>query len=144
MDPITAIGLLAALVQLIDKTVEVTQYLNHVRNAPKERTELSTQILNLQSVLFLLRDRLEEAGPEETRAKWFLSIQALAQKNGPIDQFKEAIERLKKKLKPADSGIKRFGKALIWTIEKEQVKEILDDTELLKSNISLALLEDQL
>ena len=60
-----------------------------------------------------------------------------------MEQFNEAIEELTRKLKP-ESGVKKFGKALLWTLDKNEINNILSKIERLKSRVGLALQEDQL
>ncbi len=60
MDPASAIGLGASIVQLIDATAKAIQYLNEVKNAPKERAKLARVATGLLSLLTDLRYRIED------------------------------------------------------------------------------------
>jgi hypothetical protein len=53
------------------------------------------------------------------------------------------LEELAGKLAPATS-LKKFGKTLIWTLDKKECIDILDKVERLKTLIGLALQEDHL
>ena len=60
MDPITAVGFVAALVQLIDITSKAVRYINDVKNAPKSRAKLAREASGLLSLLIDLRYRVED------------------------------------------------------------------------------------
>ena len=62
---------------------------------------------------------------------------------GPLQQFRDAMEELGRKLKP-HAGIEKFGKALLWTIDKNNIKDILGKIERLKTTVGLALQMDHL
>lgn len=51
VDPITGVGLAAAIVQLIDSTTKVYLYLNDVKQAPKERATLALEAASLLPLL---------------------------------------------------------------------------------------------
>ena len=121
MDPVTAIRLLASIVQVIDTTATAVQYLSDVRKAPKDRARLAQEATNLLSLLTTIRYKVEEAN---TVDPWFTSIRSLGVPNGPLDQFKAAMEDLARKLQP-ESRLKKSGKDLIWTIDKKECSEIL-------------------
>jgi hypothetical protein len=140
MDPVTAVGLAAIIVQLIDATTKAIQYLNDVKDAPKDRAALAREAASLLALFIDLRYRLEEA---ESMDLWFTSVRSLGVEGGPLDQFQEAMEELGRKLKPA-AGVKKLGKALIWTLDKNEISKILSKIERLKTQVSLALQGDHL
>ena len=134
MDPVTAVGLAASIVQLIDATTKVIKYLNDVKDAPKDRWTLAREATSLLALLTNLRYGLEE--PKSTNP--LFNVRSLGVEGGAFDQFKEAMEELARKLKP-EAGIKKFGKALIWTLDKNEISNILSKIERLKTLVSLAL-----
>jgi hypothetical protein len=140
MDPVTAVGLLASIIQVIDATTTVIQYLNDVRKAPNDRARLAQEAKNLLSLLITMRYKVEEAN---TVDPWFTNIRFLGTVNGPLDQFKEAMEDLARKLQP-EPGIRKFSQNLIWTIDKKECSETLTKIERLKTLILLARQEDSL
>ena len=87
-----------------------------------------------------MRYRLEEAGHEDP---WFKEVHSLAIKNGPIDQFKAAMEHLKASLEPK-AGLKKVGEILVWRLTKTEVAEILSRIERLKLLTQIALHMDHL
>ena len=60
MDPISAVGLAASVVQLIDVTAKAVRYFNEVKDAPKERAKLAREATGLLSLLTDLRYRIED------------------------------------------------------------------------------------
>lgn len=137
MDPVTAVSLAASIVQLIDATTKTIRYLNDVKDAPKERSRLALEATRLLVLLTDLRYKVDEA-----RATNPL-LTAVASLREPLEQFKEAIETLKRKLKPK-AGLGKLGTALLWSLDKKEIDDILSQIERLKSLIGLALQRDQL
>jgi hypothetical protein len=140
MDPVTVVGLAAGIVQLIDATAKAVKYLNDAKDAPKDRARLAREAASLLALLTDLRYRVEEA---KVTDPWFTGVRLLGVKGGPLEQFKEAIEKLARKLKP-ESGVKKFGKALLWTLDKDEINNILSEIERLKTLVSLSLQKDHL
>lgn len=138
MDPISIIGLISSLAQLIDATSRTLGYLNNVKNAPKARAQVAQEASLLLALLISLRYRLEDTDAADGWVKGVLSI---GMTNGPLDQFKEALESLATKLQgPGPS--KSVGKTLGWHFEKKEVDDLLGKMERLKSFVSLALQGD--
>jgi hypothetical protein len=140
MDPVTAVGLLASIIQVIDATTTVIKYLNDFRKAPNDRVRLSQEATNLLSLLITLRSMVEEA---KTTDPWFAHIRSLGVMNGPLDQVKDAMEELAGKLQ-TEPGLKRLCQDLMWTVDKKQCNEVLTKIERLKTLILLARQEDSL
>jgi|SRR5215471_20211986 len=139
MDPLTAVGVLANIVQLIRLTTDAVAYINDVNDAPKERAVLLREITALLALLTALRYMVEERPADP----WFTGIQALGEKGGPLDQFKETVEKLIRELQPY-SRMQNFGKRLLWTFNKSEINNLLLKIERLKGYINLALQNDHL
>jgi hypothetical protein len=140
MDPVTAIGLVANIIQLIDATTTAIKYLNDVKDAFKDRATLAREAANLLVLLMDLRCRVEEAEPTDP---CFIGVRSLGGKGGPLDQFKEAMENLAKGMK-LQTGMKKFGKTLFWTLDKNNIIDTLSKIERLKTLVILALGKDHL
>lgn len=143
MDPVTAVGLVATVTQLIAVTTKVIKYLSDVKDAPKDRGKLALEISSLLTLLTNLRFEAEEAEESKEADPWFNNICSLAYKTGPLDQCKTALEKLSRKLK-SEPGLKKFGRALVWTLDKKEVYDLLVQIERLKSLINIALARDTL
>ncbi|KAF1952740.1 hypothetical protein CC80DRAFT_169745 [Byssothecium circinans] len=135
MDPLSATASVIAVLQLSGKVVG---YLTDVKDASKERARCAVEASNLHSLLLNLRFRLEEGNADTS---WYTAVRALAVKDGPLDQFKQALELLQNKM--TDGGrLKKAGEALLWKFKKEEVFSILDQMERLKSMVEIALQMD--
>jgi hypothetical protein len=137
MDPLSAIASIIAILQL---SAKVLSYLNDVKDASKGRAQCTIEASNLHNLLNKLRFRLEEGGAGQS---WYTAVRALAVENGPLDQFKQALETLQTKM--TDGGrLKKAGEALRWKFKKEEIDSILARMERLKTLIDIALQMDHL
>lgn len=137
MDPLSATASIIAILQLSNKVVG---YLNDVKDASKDRARCAIEASSLHNLLLSLRFRLEEGSGD---TPWYTAVRALAVQNGPLDQFKQALELLQNKL--TDGGIlKKAGGALVWRFKKEEIDRILDRIVRLKTLVGIALQMDDL
>lgn len=137
MDPLSVTASIIAILQLSGK---VLGYLNDVKDASKDRAKCAIEAANLNSLLTALRFRLEEGSPG---TPWYTALQALAIENGPLDQFKQALEQLQRKM-TGGSKMRKAGDALIWEFKKEEIASILGRMERLKTLVQVALQIDHL
>jgi len=137
MDPLSATASVIAILQLSSKVVG---YLTNVKDASRERKTCAVEVSNLHSLLLNLRFHLE-GGSANT--PWHTAVRALAVENGPLDQFKQALETLQTRM--TDGGrLKKTGDMLMWKFKKEEVASILDRIERLKTLVEIALQSDHL
>jgi hypothetical protein len=133
MDPVTAIGLVASVGQLIAATANLIRYMNDVKEAPRDQARLALECANLVAFLTEFRyaiDDLDFKDPHLT------GIQLLAGKNGALEQLTEAVNALYDRLRPGRRA-GRIVKAVIWPLQKQDVDGILSRIERLKSLITL-------
>ena len=97
MDPITVLGMVAAIAQLIETTSKTVRYLNDVKGAPKDRAKLAQEATNLLSDFTRLRYRVEEAGSTDP---WYIGIRSLGGAGGPLKDFESTMEDLGDRLAP--------------------------------------------
>ncbi|KFY31446.1 hypothetical protein V493_01097 [Pseudogymnoascus sp. VKM F-4281 (FW-2241)] len=134
MDPLSVTASIIAIVQL---TSVIIGYLNDVKDSSKDRARCAIEISNVSNLLVTLLYRVEEASSDEG---WYTEVQALATANGPIDQYRSALEHLQSKFtSTASNGLKRIDSALTWKFSKEEVTSILARIERLKSLTQIAL-----
>ncbi|KAI9766598.1 MAG: hypothetical protein M1840_006409 [Geoglossum simile] len=132
MDPLSVTASIIATLQLTSKVIE---YLNDVKDAPKDRAHCAIEASNLYNLLTALRYRLEEGTSNEP---WNTAVRALGVKNGPLDQYKLMLEQLQTKIK-REAGMNRVGYCLLWKFIKEEVMEVLARIERLKTLVQIAL-----
>ena len=135
MEPV---GVAASLVALIGVTAKTIQYLSSVREASKERKALLREASDLLQMLVSLQNKIEDSKQSKIL---FNSIRTLDTENGPLDQLREALEQLSKKIK-LQKGIKNVTHAMTWALDKAGCNEVLGKIERVKSRISLALQGD--
>jgi hypothetical protein len=139
MDPLSATASIIAIIQL---SSVIIGYLSDVKDASKDRERCAIEVSNVSNLLVSLRFRLDGASSNDG---WYTEVQALAVADGPIDQYKSALEQLQSKLtSTATSALKKIGSALTWTFSKEEVINILARIERLKSLTQIALEMDHL
>ena len=137
MDPLSVTASVIAILQL---TGDVIGYLNDVKDAPKECQQCATEASNLQSLLINLLYHLNQG---QTGDRWYTAVRALNIENGPLDQYKQALEQLRSSVEIQD-GIQKVKRRLLWKFSKEEVASILARMERLKSLINIALGMDHL
>lgn len=138
MDPLSISASIAALLQL---TSTVIQYLNGVKGAPEDRRMLLSELASVTGFLFILQDQADQAKQGD---QWSSTLQSLNVPEGPLDQFRRALERLSSKLASPATGLKKLGKAVTWPFQKEEIKEILGSIERQKPLLSLARQNDHM
>lgn len=132
MDPVSTV---ASVVTLVGVTLKTVKYVNEMKDASKERQNLSKETADLLPMLTGLRNMIEDPRRSKTS---FDGVNSLVTADGPLDQLSEALKQLNKKVK-AKRGIKNFPRVLVWPLDKEECKEVLGKIERVKSLISLAL-----
>jgi hypothetical protein len=137
MDGLSAAASVIAVLQL---TASVIGYLKDVQNAPKECRQCTIEACNIQTLLTNLRFRLEDV---QAGRPWFAAVQALDIENGPLDQYKQALEQLLSMVE-TQHDIQKVKRRLLWNFKKDEVVSILARMERLKSLVSTALANDLL
>ncbi|OCK74174.1 hypothetical protein K432DRAFT_438081, partial [Lepidopterella palustris CBS 459.81] len=137
MDPLSVTASIIAVLQL---SATVLGYLNDVKDASKDRTQCALEMLNLCGLLYKLRDHVDTGDPSQP---WYTAVGALAAPNGPLHQFKQALEALQSKMTDG-GGLKKVGEALVWKFKKEEIATILDRIERFKTLVEIALQMDHL
>jgi hypothetical protein len=137
MDGLSDVASIIAVLQL---TGAVIGYLNDVKDAPKECQQCTIEASNIQNLLINLRYRLEQG---QAGDPWFTAVRALNIENGPLDQYKQALEQLRSRVETQD-GVQKVKRRLLWKFSKEEVASILARMERLNSLVNIALEMDHL
>ena len=130
----------ASIIAVLQLTGTVIGYLNDVKDAPKECQQCTIEASNIQNLLINLRYRLEQG---QAGDPWFTAVRALNIENGPLDQYKQALEQLRSRVEIQD-GVQKVKRRLLWKFSKEEVASILARMERLKSLVNIALEMDHL
>ena len=137
MDPLSVSASIAALLQL---SSTVIGYLSDVRGGPRELQRLRLELCNILPILRILQDKAEQA---KSGGRWSSTLLSLDVPNGPIQQFRAALEQLESRLSPI-KGWKKVGKALTWPFEKKETMGILGTIERQKLLFTLARQNDHM
>jgi hypothetical protein len=137
MDGLSDVASIIAVLQL---TGAVIGYLNDVKDAPKECQQCTIEASNIQNLLINLRYRPEQGQASDL---WFTAVRALNIENGPLDQYKQALEQLRSRVEIQD-GVQKVKRRLLWKFSKEEVASILARMERLNSLVNIALEMDHL
>lgn len=143
MDPLSVTASIIAIVEL---SGAICGFLYSLKGTSKDIAQCRLEISNISNLLEKLSDRLDEISSNEASSDdvWFVEMQALAAANGPIEQYKSALEQLHSKLASSASSRTKIGGALSWKFSKEEVTNILTRIERLKSLTQIALGMDHL
>lgn len=134
----TAVGLIASIAQLADYTLQTFQYVDSVKNAPKERTAVAREATSLYALLIDLRYKVEDAGAAKSE-EWLTAVRSLKPR---LEELKTLLEEVAGKLVPeGETSIKRLGKNLVWPWNEKKCRDILSRIERLKTLIHFALNE---
>ena len=137
MDPLS---LTASIIAVLQLSAKVLGYLSDVKDASKDHAKCAVEAANAHSLLMNLRFRLEDASAD---APWHTAVRALGVENGPLDQFKQALEALQTGM-TVKGRLQEAGRALMWKFKKEEIAGILHRIERLKTLVGIALQMDHL
>lgn len=137
MDPLSISASIVALLQL---SGTVIGYLSEVKSGPKEKQKLRLEICSILPMLSILQDQAEQANNGDP---WSSTLLSLGMPNGPIQQFRTALEGLELRLAPV-GVLKKIGKAFTWPFEKEEIQRILSTVERQKLLFTLARQNDHI
>ena len=130
----------ASIVAVLQLTTALTGYINDVRHATAEQAKVAVEASNLHSLLTNLRFRVESVPSDDP---WFNQVRMLGVHDGPLDQFKDVLERMVGRI----SSLRKrdqIKSALMWKFTKSEVENFLKRIERLKSFINCALTGDLL
>lgn len=130
----------ASLIAFLQLSAVVLGYLSDVAHASKERAVCAQEVSNNHALLTDLRYHIEVNG---NLKPWNQSLQGLAVENGPLQQYKTALEELQARM--IDRGrLKSLGRVWIWPFEKEEIASIQTRMDRLKYYVNIALQMDHL
>jgi hypothetical protein len=132
MDLLSVIASITAVLQLSEKFLK---YLENVENDSEDRTRCVTRALYLHNLLNRLPVLLQVGNPVKPL---YAAIGALSMENGPLDQYKQALEKLQTRITEG-RGLMKSSEPTIWRFEEGEVTSILARIERLKTSIEIAL-----
>ena len=140
MDPVTAIGLAASLINIMNAAMRAIGVMNDIKGANKEQSMLVQEVTSLLPFLSSLKTRVDTANEKDS---WFARARVLGMPNGAIALLDAAIKDLWQCL-DRSYGRNKVAKALGWVLKKEESNAILVRIERAKSLITAELQGDDL
>ena len=137
MDPLSVSASIVALLQL---SSTVIGYLSDIKRGPREIRKLRLEVCSILPLLSILQDEAEQA---KSGGRWSDTLLSLDVPNGPIQQFRAALEQLEIKLAPVKVW-QKVGKAFAWPFEREETLGILGTIERQKLLFTLARQNDHI
>lgn len=136
----TGIGEASSIISVIQISEEVLKYVRTVKDASQERKRLLREASSLMGQLTTLQNVIQDGDFE---ADWQHAVKQLTIEDGPLDQYKAALETLAKRLKPAH-GVRKAGQVIAWPLFKDEVSAALGQIHRLQSLTQVALDMDHL
>jgi ankyrin repeat protein len=136
MDPITAVGLVASVVQIADASFRIMKVLETLKEGAKDRRKLSDEITVLWMTLRNLETQFAPLSGEVSGA-WMKPLDGLAEPGGVFDQLRAALDEVYEKLATSESSFGRAMQTLRWPLTQAYVDRTVAKIERLKSSIVL-------
>lgn len=87
-----------------------------------------------------MKDRVDDSDSLEVD---LVSLGTLKHTGGPLDEITHALQQLIKKIAPGE-GLVRKSRALLWPLNKAEVKDLIDIIERQKTAFNLAIENDNI
>jgi hypothetical protein len=154
MDPLS---ITLSVIALVELTRKITNYVKETKDGPKDRTRILHEAFGLMGLLHMLKDLVDDRTsscdstalvpapnsptptPSRDQDSWLQAISALSVPDGPLHQYKLALEGLVDKVMPSGHGHRKVMQALTWKFSKEEITELFSQIERVKSFILIAL-----
>lgn len=132
MDPGT---ILAVVTETISVTASAIRYIKDVTDADEDRA----RIRNEAQLLLLPLTDLEEMIKDTTTSQNWTLITCLINALPALNDFKDQMQHLVRRLRPGDSKTKNVFQKLKWPFDKPEINAILSRIERLKTLIILVM-----
>lgn len=128
-----AVGGIASIIQVLDATAKLINYVKDVRGAEKQITTVQAEIEVIRHVLNALKISVDE-NPET----FHVTSTILGANDGILDEFSSFIICFKEKLEA------KPGRKLLWPFNKSHILQDLEKIQRYKTVLVCALLNDSL
>jgi hypothetical protein len=137
MDGLSAAASIWALAEAAGALIK---YFNTAKSASKDMSKIQRELSILHSLLITLINLKFEFENSETSKEWNSAMSTLGVEFGPFAECADTMSQLRKKI-ASRNGIRAIA---LWAFIKDDVHEMLDKIERLKTAINLVLSVDQL
>lgn len=135
--------MVARIITILDLTAKLTSYINDVKNATKEQTQVALEASFLSGLLISLRFQVEATEAALLSDPWFNQVKLLGREHGPLDQLHSILIKMVEQLQGARKR-DQVKISIMWTFRKTQVEDLLKKMERLKTLVQCALNGDLL
>ena len=143
MDPVTAIGLVASLQQLIIGAWSVGQDAAHAKDEMRRLSiELSALKATLEHIQLILSYSKQDDDAEDGDSVLKTTNYSTPEFAEMLRSTEEVLSKLRDRLQPKTHGIKKAWQRLTWHFEKSEVEEYMKRLERAKSWFTLASTSD--
>ncbi|KAF2234280.1 hypothetical protein EV356DRAFT_485663, partial [Viridothelium virens] len=137
LELVATLGIISSVGSIIDGTTKLIGYINETRNASKDARDFRQDAIEIQSLMFRLKYRLEDPDTSQAWLKETTRLEPL------VDNLKDALLDFADEIQPVQ-GVRKVGRRLLWTLKKQDIQPILNRIERLKSLINLVLTDNLL
>ncbi|KFY42331.1 hypothetical protein V494_02458 [Pseudogymnoascus sp. VKM F-4513 (FW-928)] len=128
-----AVGAIGSIVQIIDATAKLIEYVKDVCAAEKEILSVQTEIEVIRYILYALNTSVDE-DPEI----FHVTLTVLSAEDGVLYEFYSFLVSFKEKL------VAKPGRKLLWPFDKHRIKQDLEKIQRYKTILICALLNDSI
>ncbi|KAK0502586.1 hypothetical protein EDD18DRAFT_697022 [Armillaria luteobubalina] len=126
-------GFTSSITALIQNIAIAIKCVKNVHGAPKEITQLLTELQYTEIYLSTLGKLVDLSSQDE------LWLETLQQLHGPFQELTELLKGLNRKLRSGSPGWKEGTTRLLWTFTKQSVDDDLKKIERLKTLVMSAV-----
>lgn len=132
----------ASIINIIQLTGTLAEYLRAATQAPSDRRKLLLEANSLVALLKSLKDFVT-VEDEDAHRQWRQAVRQLEAREGPFAQYQAALGSLLRKVFP-QNRMKKAVQTVMWKLTKEDVNDLLLRIDRMKTLISIALEMDHL
>ncbi|KAM7196355.1 hypothetical protein V8F33_006264 [Rhypophila sp. PSN 637] len=138
MDPVTAVGLAASVVQILGAVGQLIKYVSDVRNASPDQARLAREIASF--AVFLTNFSCDIQVYDLSKPE-FAGFRYIASRDGPLNELMGVVNHLRSRLR-IWGHLKRIMKSLAWPLDRQEVDNFLGLIHRLTTYIGTALAQD--
>lgn len=140
MDPVSAFGLVASVVQTISTVAELIKYASTVKHASEEQARLAREAASFVAFLTKFHHDIQRYDLSQPQ---FAGLRHIASEDGLLTDVHMAVFDLLRKLKRR-RRVGKFIRSLAWPLDKREVDDLQSLIQRLTACISLALAQDNM
>jgi DNA repair exonuclease SbcCD ATPase subunit len=141
MDPLSITASAIAIIQISGAIINTCYtYRSRLKSASKDASRIINELNALRTIIEDLYQLLYDEN--KTKAIYESTLSKLSQPDGILATCLASLEELSKKLEPKE-GWKATKAAILWPLKESDMKRALQDIDITKDTVQLALAADQ-